>query len=381
MDARIFRSLLARALPETWPPHAPRSWSAWTAHMVDHLHAVASDAGMACVCQHPHIATKHQPTHTREVLFDFCWYRGEGRYALPDVVIEHENSPHTDDLLYDLWKLMAAQAPLRVMIGYAPTPADWPVRLGAINEVIQSSGWTFPEASEDLILVGTSVMPDPRHFVVFHRPVGGLAFRHAGMLGEAPALPAAYHLLDDALLWLRANLTVLVPMCERDVVWSVQRLIARRIAREELPYAIYNDYPVLDGNRRGRSADLVITRTGQAERWPVDLAVEFKYEPDHARAGQDILAPKLPVIGWGDVVKDTERVREMVTAGRARQALAIAIDAGRLFQERTIGLPPESRWAAWGGKTRVVFTPTASQDLDGLASATDERVEEALFAG
>src|SRR5262245_29369680 len=89
LSARDFLDRLTEALPEMWPPDAPRTWAEWSAYMVDRLHAVAAGAGMSCVCQHPHTSAPGQPEQTRELLFDFCWYTDtSGEYALPAVIIE-----------------------------------------------------------------------------------------------------------------------------------------------------------------------------------------------------------------------------------------------------------------------------------------------------
>jgi hypothetical protein len=183
LNAREFLASLARVLPEAWAPGAPRSWLKWTEHMVERLHIVAAGAGMSCVCQHGHPPESTLPNATREVLFDMCWFADKADYALPAVVIEHENSSDERAFLFDMWKLMFAQAPLRVMIGYAPSLARRSEYGALVNRVAAESHWNFPAGSEDVVLVGTDMMPTPRSFAVFVRAAGETSFRSAGQLG------------------------------------------------------------------------------------------------------------------------------------------------------------------------------------------------------
>lgn len=183
MNGRDFLARLALALPDIWPPDAPQSWSQWTRHMVEQLHAVAAGANMSCVCQYEHPLESSVPNARREVLYDMCWFGDQAEYALPAVVIEHENSSAEPAFLFDMWKLMFAQAPLRVMIGYAPTQAGRDGYGALIERTAAASHWHYPPGSEDVVLVGTDVMPTPRAFAVFARAAGEATFQPLGTLG------------------------------------------------------------------------------------------------------------------------------------------------------------------------------------------------------
>jgi hypothetical protein len=62
---------------------------------------------------------------------------------------------------------------------------------------------------------------------------------------------------------------------ERDVVWTIQKELVRRIRDSSVALRVVNDYPILPGNRRSLTADLAILDAKGA----VEVAAEFKYEP------------------------------------------------------------------------------------------------------
>jgi hypothetical protein len=79
-------------------------------------------------------------------------------------------------------------------------------------------------------------------------------------------------LFDDALEWLKENYGSFRFFVERDVVWTVQLRLLEVIAKQNLSFQIFNDYPILPGSRRSLSADLVILDDSGA----IMLAAEFK---------------------------------------------------------------------------------------------------------
>ena len=46
--------------------------------------------------------------------------------------------------------------------------------------------------------------------------------------------------------------------CERDFVWTVQKLISNYISLNNLPYKVLNDYPIEYGDHRSKSVDLSV---------------------------------------------------------------------------------------------------------------------------
>jgi hypothetical protein len=153
----------------------------------------------------------------------------------------------------------------------------------------------------------------------------------------------AVAVFEETVAWLQEHYDEFEFWVERDLVWTVQTRLRRLISERLLPYEVFNDYPLLPGARRARSADLVIRDMGTA----VLVAAEFKYEPSHRRAEFLALPGKLPVVFWGldGVAKDVARIREFVEAGSARAAFAVFVDEGRYFRHRPA--PPGTAWRDW----------------------------------
>lgn len=142
--------------------------------------------------------------------------------------------------------------------------------------------------------------------------------------------PAA--LFEETMAWLEDHYDEYEFWVERDIVWTVQSRLRQTIRDRSLPYEIFNDYPILPGARRARSADLVIRDSDKT----VLVAAEFKYEPSHRRTEFLAQPGKLPVVFWGDdgVARDISRIREFVEQGGVRSAFAAFIDEARHFRHR-----------------------------------------------
>src|SRR5712692_2062566 len=148
-------------------------------------------------------------------------------------------------------------------------------------------------------------------------------------------LVRAAAMFEEAIRWLRETYDERPYFLERDVVYAVQLRLWQVIREQETGWAVFNDYPMIRGTHRARSADLAIC-SGST----VLVAAEFKYEPAHSRS--DLLAHKFPVIDWAhsgaskssasSVLKDIERIREFVDAGEAGLAYAVLVDEGRHFR-------------------------------------------------
>ena len=150
-------------------------------------------------------------------------------------------------------------------------------------------------------------------------------------------------LFERAMGWLREHYGQFEFWVERDLVWTVQTRLRYMISEDHLPYEVLNDYPMLPGTRRARSADLVIRDLGGV---PL-VAAEFKYEPSHSRTEFRTVPGKLPVVFWGaeGVAKDIARIREFVEEGAVRAAFAVFIDEGRHFRLRPAH--PGATWHNW----------------------------------
>jgi hypothetical protein len=154
---------------------------------------------------------------------------------------------------------------------------------------------------------------------------------------------AAPALFEEAVAWLQLHYGEFEFWVERDLVWTVQTRLRRLISDRSLPWTVFNDYPLLPGARRARSADLVVRDEGRE----VLVAAEFKYEPSHHRAEFRAQPGKLPVVFWGieGVAKDVARIREFIEVGSARTAFAVFIDEGRHFRRRPAH--PGAQWRDW----------------------------------
>ena len=167
----------------------------------------------------------------------------------------------------------------------------------------------------------------------------------------------ATELVETSLAWLKENYEKFTFYVERDVVWTLQTRMNEIIREQVLPFKVFNDFRMLRGDQRRRTADLaILDETTNA----VLVALEFRYEPSHAR--NDIPHSKLPVVFWGDdgVGEDVKRIRSFVSADsefmdenrRAQVAISVFVDEGGVFADRTAH--PGSRWEVWPGTVRVL---------------------------
>lgn len=160
-------------------------------------------------------------------------------------------------------------------------------------------------------------------------------------------------LFEQALDWFRSNYGNYEFFAERDVVWTIQQKLREIIIENNLPFEVYNDFPILKARRRSLTTDLAILN----KQNEVELAVEFKYEPDHQRGSginKNIWPSKLSpsVVFWGKegVKKDVERARQYVDQKKAKLASILFVDEGGLFRHRK---PHQNtKWVDWncGGR-------------------------------
>jgi hypothetical protein len=157
--------------------------------------------------------------------------------------------------------------------------------------------------------------------------------------GPSAAVDVAMGLTADSLAELRAAYPRKPFFVERDVVWTVQTWMLGAVAGRQLDLTVRTEHAMERKPNRARSADLALLTSDGA----VAVAVEFKFEPAHRRA--DVVKSKLPVVVWGDVVKDSERVQRWTSEGRCSAGLAILVDEGGYFRHRPV--PPGAVWHDW----------------------------------
>jgi hypothetical protein len=164
-------------------------------------------------------------------------------------------------------------------------------------------------------------------------------------------------LFEQTFSWLQEHYAEFRFFTERDIVWTVQNRLVDLIRTAKVECRVYNDYPMLPGQR----ADIAIIENGIA-----DVAVEFKYEPSHMRSGVDILSSKFPVVFWDrdGVGRDVGRIREFVRQGKIRVGYSVFIDEGGYFRHRSPH--PGSHWLDWDvsidgtGHVSILWSKVAS---------------------
>ena len=174
----------------------------------------------------------------------------------------------------------------------------------------------------------------------------------------------ADELFENTIAWLKEHYGEFRFFAERDVVWTVQKQILREIESHCLPYRVFNDYTIVLGKSCSRSADLVILNNCDS----VEVAVEFKYEPDRARGtdrdgDRDIWHSKLEtsVVSWSEVEKDIKRIQRYFEKRKAKAAYSVFIDEGGRFYAYQPQPSPRSEWIDWG-QDRWVLWAQASRD-------------------
>lgn len=180
----------------------------------------------------------------------------------------------------------------------------------------------------------------------------------------------ATELFENAMDWLRQHYDEYRFYLERDIVWTVQVKLIDEVLENDLPYTIFSDYSLSQGNL----IDLVILADDGA---PI-VAAEFKYEPSEGRRffarihrGQNswtapkgrftvdkrtMIGSRFRTVAWVNVTKDVERARHYANRRIVRTAYSIFIDEGgsRRFQGKTP--PPGSEWRDWGERRRVLWS-------------------------
>ena len=153
-------------------------------------------------------------------------------------------------------------------------------------------------------------------------------------------------LFESTIGWLRENYHDYRFYAERDIVWTVQTQLNKRIEELNLPYRVFNDYAM---GKRVR-VDLAILNGDR-----VEVVAEFKYEPSNARSttnGGDIAKSKFPVVIWSEAEKDIGRVQEFVQNGNTKVGYSVVIDEGNRHSWRPVD-PAE--WLKWDDNVSVMW--------------------------
>ena len=161
-------------------------------------------------------------------------------------------------------------------------------------------------------------------------------------------------LFESTIDWLRENYHDYRFYAERDIVWTVQTQLNKRIGELSLPYQVFNDYTMKPRVR----VDLAILNGDT-----VEVVAEFKYEPSRARSaanGGDIPSSKLKesVVIWSEAEKDIGRVQEFVQNGKTKVGYSIVIDEGNRHSWRS-AKPAE--WQKWDDNVSALWLKSSDK--------------------
>lgn len=156
-------------------------------------------------------------------------------------------------------------------------------------------------------------------------------------------MKTASDIFEEALDWIKENYDKFSFHKERDITWTIQKKITEIIKNNDLPYKIYDEYPIKPGSRRSICVDIAILNKDFTPKQgsAIEIATEFKYEPDHKR--EDMLTfyydsqgkkkTKFPLVFWKDGVgKDIENARDYFFSKLAKVSYSIFIDEGGYFR-------------------------------------------------
>lgn len=188
--AKTFAEALIEAIRAQGPGDLWRTTSGSTVYMTGRLAAVAQ-AHNRVICASTLGAwqgerLEHEP---REYLFDVTIYREREDYALPEIVIEHENSHRPEAFLFDFWKLMMGYARLRVMIGYAAGHAERDALAASI--VSPRIKAPLPAGTEDLVMIGRRGMAPDEWLLLSRRGSDRWLMGAPGQLSALPGHPSS----------------------------------------------------------------------------------------------------------------------------------------------------------------------------------------------
>ncbi|GAI16014.1 unnamed protein product, partial [marine sediment metagenome] len=144
-------------------------------------------------------------------------------------------------------------------------------------------------------------------------------------------------LFEKAIDWVKKNYEKFNFHKERDIIWTIQKKIAEIIRESNLPYKVYDEYPIMAGNRSSIRVDLAILKKDFIPRQgnTIEVAAEFKYEPDHTR--EDMLTfffdtqgnrkTKFPLVFWKEGVgKDIESAKKYFSLKLCKNSYSCFID-------------------------------------------------------
>ncbi|HAX72443.1 MAG TPA: hypothetical protein DCY20_02835 [Firmicutes bacterium] len=140
-------------------------------------------------------------------------------------------------------------------------------------------------------------------------------------------------------------------MVDRDIAWMIQRKMTELIEVLDLPYEVFQDYPLEKGHRRNNGHTLMIVSRGLnykdvlGNKEAVEVMIKIKYEPSKYR--HDICDYQLPRVKPMDVVEDISELERLVHDKKTNVGISLLVDECGRYLNR-IGQTQHTKWIEWG---------------------------------
>lgn len=156
--------------------------------------------------------------------------------------------------------------------------------------------------------------------------------------------------LLEALDWLRETYGERRFFKERDVEAALQQRMTELFEERRSDWRVYENHRL-----PGKQLDLAVVDRHQPRE--VALGIELKYEPDHARAGEDMRGDtaKFPVCLADEIEKDIHQVERCVRERLIKVGYALLLDEGGYW--RTRHTPPGGDCTVWGNDSGQRMAP------------------------
>ncbi|HOY08654.1 MAG TPA: hypothetical protein PLB05_01095 [Candidatus Omnitrophota bacterium] len=146
------------------------------------------------------------------------------------------------------------------------------------------------------------------------------------------------NLFESSFSWLLSDYSNHNFFCERDIVWTLQKYILGEIKDKQLPFSLFNEWPM---EPKKQYADLVIGAKTSVEQFKPEEILEVKYEPDRNR--KIFLKTKFPVVSLKEFKKDIDRVSDFVRKGTVEAGYCLFVDEGGYYKEDHAALKDAER--------------------------------------
>lgn len=140
-------------------------------------------------------------------------------------------------------------------------------------------------------------------------------------------------------------------MVSRDVTWILQKKMNRLIEEKELPFELYQDYPLEKGCREHKENELVLVTQGTnykdlfSGKAQAELVIRVLFEPSRLR--QDICVHHLPKVLVTQLTENIRKVQSLVESNKSKEAVSILIDEYSRHRHQ-VSQDHQVTWTVWG---------------------------------